>query len=391
MPKKENGLIVKALDIKDGAFKAGYPLIILFCLIGILTDLFAQNHMSDSDENAPPLAHLLIDRFLATHHYFENPTDVYKNYTLHLGLEALVNYQKITKDTTYSTYIHRYFTLRSYRFSDTISYRIIPFSDPYYAYFSIYRDNDFLQPFLFQATSMRNEVPLTREGAICLATKSDTAMLIDYLQDYGSRMARAGKLSGDTSFFGACVRQFEFYHDILRYPASGLYSQGRGWLPDKSKLSPGCWSRGQGWLLRGMVESIVCIPPESKYYQKLAALLSEFSRALLKAQQPSGMWHTLPCLPFEESHPEVSGTAMIIYYLSKASQLGHINISSLAEKLAKARMALQHYIDREGNITNISPGPGPLREQDPYRQPGEQNNPHGFPFVLMALTCYLGK
>lgn len=212
-------------------------------------------------------------------------------------------------------------------------------------------------------------------------------MLIDYLQQYCTRMARAGHLSGDSSFFAECVNQFSIYRELLRYPENSLYSQGRGWLADPLMNSPACWSRGQGWLLRGMVNALEYLPPGSHYASRLNAILVEFADALLAVQDRNGMWHTLPCLSEEDSYPEVSGTAMIAWYLCLAIRNGFLVEQRYRTAALKAIRGLDSYIDSDGSVFNISKGPGPLYSVEEYKIVGETNDPHGTQAVIGALTA----
>ncbi len=283
--------------------------------------------------------------------------------------------------------VHRFFEKRGYRAGDTIDYRQVPFADAYFAYFLHTGDSCFTGPYLEESRRMTRELPRTPEGAVCILHNGQPYMLIDYLQHYTIRMARAGSMSGDTLFFDECIGQFRKYREILRYNPSGLYSQGRGWLEDPEKLSPSCWSRGQGWLIRGMVTSLEFLPRNSAWSDTLKTYLSELAVALLNAQAPSGMWHTLPCLDQSQNHPEISGTGMIAYYMSRACREGFLEEEVYTESIRKALAAMKPYLGEDGTIRNVSPGPGPLRSVEPYLEPGETNDPHGFQAAIRASAA----
>ncbi len=348
--------------------------------------LIVQCCLLSSCNNEDAEADLLIDNFLQKHHYFNASEDVYGSYKLNFGVEAMITYSIISGKQDYIPDIERFFLNRGYEFDDTVPYHSIPFSDPFYAFYLLRNDVSFTAPYVYECKRMFEEVSRTKEGAICIHHEGRDAVLIDYLQDYASRMARLGMITGNEAYYEECVSQFEIYRQLLRDEQSGLYSQGRGWLEDTLETSPGAWSRGQGWLIRGMVNSLECIPCKTEAYDRLQEILAEFADALLCRQDEAGMWHTLPHLDFESSEPEVSGTSMISYYIAKAVNAGMLKGSQYTKAAIRAERAIHQYIDNEGNILNVSPGPGPLREIQSYRLPGKTNDGHGFPAVLLGLS-----
>ncbi len=330
-----------------------------------------------------------MERFLSSHGYFREEGQAWGNYTLDLTIEAILEYTLISGDSAHIEPVLRFFSQRGYRPEDTIDYRQVPFADAYFAYYLYTGHPEFAGPYVEESRRMRRELPRKEDGIVCILHMDSAYMLIDYLQHYAIRMARAGSLSGDTSFFRECVQQFRLYRQHLRYPGSGLYSQGRGWMEDPAQLSPSCWSRGQGWLIRGMVTSLEYLPRGSAWSDTLRSYLEELSEALLKAQNPSGMWHTLPCLADSLSHPEVSGTGMIAYYLARACGEGFLKDEVYREPIGNALRGLHPYLLEDGTIRNVSPGPGPLRTVTPYRAPGETNEPHGYQAAIRASAAGL--
>lgn len=340
----------------------------------------------------PQSIHTVIQKFLDEHNHFQQPNDAQGNYTLDLTVEAIINYAEITSDKTYLDDIELFFKQKGFQFSDTVSYRSIPFSDPYFCWFMLKRESRFIEPYIYESRKMMESLVRSPEGAICINHQGGNYLLIDYLQVYTSRMARAGFLSGDTIFYSECVRQFELYRDLLQYPNSKLYSQGRGWLENPAKISPSCWSRGQGWLLRGMVSSLEFLPKNSVYYHRLVSILKEFVDALIQKQDENGMWHTLPCLDLNESYPEVSGTALIAYNFARAYSKGYLTDLKYKKAAQKAVEGIKHFIQSDGTIKNISPGPGPLRSVNEYKSKGIINDKHGPPTVIYGLiTDYVLK
>ncbi len=326
-------------------------------------------------------------QFYDRHHRFSDTMDAWGDYTLNLTIEALLNYELRTGDPAHSPVTERFFSLRAYDPGDTILYTSIPFSNPYYSYYQIHRDPDFAVPYVSESRRMDRELGRTAEGAICIEHEGHHRMLIDYLQYYAIRMARTGMLTGDEAFYEKCVSQYELYRNLLRDQESGLWSQGRGWLPDSTRVSPGAWSRGHGWLLRGLVTSLEHLPAESIYYERLLTILESLSETLHACRDEDGMWHTLLHLPPAESEPETSGSGMIAYYWSLAVANGYLPERPYKAAALHTLSALRKYITPEGVVRNACAGPGPLRSIENYHHvPIRPGDPHGPQAIIYAMT-----
>jgi rhamnogalacturonyl hydrolase YesR len=368
--------------------KFTYIFIIPAFIISCLENFTFSQPKVQKDEAAQETQKYLenvISHFFESHNFFLETSDVHGNYTLDISIESILDYSSLTEDTTYTSIISGIFQKRGYNFSDTIPYKRFPFSNPYFAWYRVQNNPEFIAPFIFESNKMRTELVRTNKGAICINHNGGNYMLIDFLQEYASRMAKTGYLTGDTLFFKECVEQFRIYREILQDKNSGLYSQGRGWLEDRNQISPGIWSRGQGWLIRGMVTSLMYMPSESHYYKELRDYLVELADGLLKKQDEQGMWHALLHLPFSGSYPETSGTGMIAGYLAIAYHKGILADEKYKNAARKAVKGLIPYIDKNGALTYVSKGPGPLRSIEDYTIVGTDEH-HGTQAVIYALT-----
>jgi len=201
------------------------------------------------------------------------------------------------------------------------------------------------------------------------------ALLLDGFQEEASRLAKGAKLlrgiTGETEtaevWEGLCMRQFQIHRDILRDPRTGLWHNGRGWIArEPGQLSPGAWSRGHGWLLRGLVESMEALPRDGVPFQTLRGMLLELSETLGNLQDAEGMWHVLLQRPPEDSAAESSGSALIAAAWLKALRLDLLPASCGAAAMRTARALARRFVDAEGRVLSVSPGPGPLSSETPY-------------------------
>ncbi len=335
--------------------------------------------------------HLVIKNVVQ--HYFElnnnfsTQKDVWGNYTLDLTFEAMLFYDVLTKTDAYKRKVLDIMSLRNYKNTDTINYKSQPFCSINFSLFKATNDSTFIAPYLYETGEKIKKAEYSQEGAIFARHKNTRHILIDYMQEYTSRLARSGNLTNNTSYFTESVKQYEIYRKILRNPNTGLYSLGRGWLPDSMEISPGYWSRGHGWLIRGMVTTLQSLPKNTSHFLQLQQYLIELADALLKVQDNSGMWHVLLDLP-NNSYKETSGTGMIAYYLAVAYKNGFISSDKYKKSSLKAANELRSQVNVNGSILNISPGPGPLRSIDNYiKKNGDIDDKHGVQSIIYGMLA----
>ncbi len=345
-----------------------------------------QKHSSSLSKH-DSLVHLVVNNFYESHNNFKNKKDVWGDYTLDLTLEAMLAYDQVSDSTIFLPRVQQIMQMRGDTPSDTISYRIQPFGCLTFALYEATGDKDYLKPFIYATNKKHEEADFSPEGAILLENKGRKGWLIDYMQEYASRMAKAGAITGDSTYFDEALKQFELYHQTVRHPETGLYTQGKGWLENPASLSPGAWSRGQGWMLRGMISTYIFLPEYSFHRERLTPLIKDFVDTLIQYQDSNGMWHQLVHLPFKDSYEETSGTAFIAYYLTLALDLGVLKGKKYCNALEKAFKGLHQQISSEGDILNACKGPGTIYSIDKYyKTKAPVNEKHGIATMIFALA-----
>ncbi|HHH76131.1 MAG TPA: hypothetical protein ENL03_03800 [Phycisphaerae bacterium] len=318
----------------------------------------------------------------------------WSNYCLDLSLEAMLEYGAVSGEKEYIDYVQSVMTRRKWKPEKVIRYKGQPFCHVNYTFALVTQNDAYLKPFVSESEQFYKEVPKSVDGLALHRNKSveNGAIIIDFIQDYASRMAQTGKLTGEEKYYDECMEQFRLYRKVLRNSKTGLWSNGRGWLEDTSKLSPGAWSRGHGWLIRGMVDSLCALPEDSKHHRELAGYLLELSDALIEVQDEDGMWNQLLHRPFADSYADASGTGLICYNFCKAIAHGYLPREKYQKSALKAFAGLQKKVTDEGIILNVCPGPGPLRDEQEYvNNPGytEDATGHGPMAVIFACTGIL--
>jgi len=357
-----------------------------------LTILLVLSSITGFSNSPDTVIHKVVRHFFEKHNDFSSPKDAWGGYTMDITFEAMLFYDLHTGSNIYTEKVSDIMELRNRKPSDTVSFRSQPFCSYNYALYRATGNEDYVNPYVSETRRMMKEVKRTPEGAVMLhhkdKTKEGDYVLIDYIQEYCSRVARAGALTGDTLFFKEAADQYEIYRNMLRNPETGLYSQGRGWLPDSMELSPGAWSRGHGWLMRGIVPAMEAVPFQSTYYCRLQAVLEEMADALLKVQDEDGMWHQLPHLPFDKSYPESSGTGMIAYNLAVAYKKGFLTDEKYRDAALLAACELKKYVTEDGIVLGTCVGPGPLRSIDNYlNNPAKPDDHHGPQALIYGMLA----
>lgn len=326
----------------------------------------------------------VADHWLELHNNFEDQSDVWGNYTLDLTLEALLFYDAKTENDRYTNLVKQVFKKRDISDHDTISYKTQPFCSINFTLGKLTGNNEWYDGFIAESYKMYNEVARSPEGAIMINHKGNDRILIDYLQEYASRMAKTAHLNNDSLLFSECINQFLLYERLLRNPQTGLWSQGRGWCEDSTELGQGSWSRGHGWLLRGLVSSMEYLPED--YRSQLQPILQRLSYSLLQVQAKSGMYHILLNLPVNKSAPDVSGSGMIAHYLSVAVENGWLDESDFRKSILRTTNEMRKYVTEKGEVLSSSKGPGPLCNYKEYigYQP-EIDEEHGFQGVIYGM------
>ncbi len=272
--------------------------------------------------------------------------------------------------------------------------------------FTLYRKTGqeiWLQAFMYEAIMPLLAKHVSAEGAWTHSRGKygdGHAMLIDSFQEEASAVIKLSWLMrrGDVEDLPRlqatpeelehrAVEQFLIYRSILRDPQTGLWHNGRGWLPCGDVLSPGFWSRGHGWLLRGLCEAMDYLPGNAPGRGELAAIARELAESLMVIRHSDGMWTALLNQP--DSPPESSGSAMITGSLFRLIRNGTLDEERYIQLVLRSvQTLLRDYLDEQGHVLHACHGPGPLVSIEDYTAGNTYppDNPHG-----VAAFLYLAR
>lgn len=294
---------------------------------------------------------------------------IWGNYCLDLIHEGMLEYGLATGNQDFNNYVFDILKKRKSTPDKIYKWESQPFCHINYKLYEVTKGKRYIKPFIDESIKYFESVKRSSDGLVLHHSpkvSSRDNVLIDSLQDYASRMAETGKITGDEKYYKECVEQYRLHRNVLCNKENGLWSNGRGWGKDINEICQGFWSRGHGWLIRGMVNSLCVLPKKSEYYTEMQEYLVELADALIKVQDQDGMWHKMLHFDFKNSPTETSGTALICANFLKAINNGFLIGAKYEESAILAFQGLQKYITEEGIIKNVDHRGGPLKSMEGY-------------------------
>jgi len=137
------------------------------------------------------------------------------------------------------------------------------------------------------------------------------------------------------------AHEFELIQEKAMDKKTGLLyhawdeSKEMPWANKETGVSPNFWSRSMGWYVMGLVDVLDYFPKEHPKRKELILYLNTISNALVKFQDPSGLWYQVTDMGTREgNYLETSGTAMFAYAFAKGAKKGYLpkKFKKIAEK-----------------------------------------------------------
>lgn len=174
----------------------------------------------------------------------------------------------------------------------------------------------------------------------------------------------------------------------LRDTETGLIHQARGvmWM-ERGEMTSDCWSRGNGWFAMALAALLRDYPADSPMRNEIEALAAGYFKAVLRFQDPDGLWHQE--MTFADSYPEISGTGLLLYGIGRAIEAGVLDRREYLPAFRKGLAGMLRYIDSEGNVCNVCSGCLAWGDGGKEAYASHEyycNDPHAFGPVLMAIA-----
>jgi rhamnogalacturonyl hydrolase YesR len=181
-------------------------------------------------------------------------------------------------------------------------------------------------------------------------------------------------------YLDEAVRQVELHAAHLFDTEAGLYRHAEqaatGWR------TSGYWGRGNGWMVMSCLELLEYLPKAHPGRERVLQLFQRHCRALLQAQDPRGLWHTV--LERPDTYLETSCSAMFAYSFARGVALGFLERTYL-DAARRTWRALQDKVDERGNVVGVSAGTGP-GDVAQYNSIPTGSYPWGTGAFLLAAT-----
>ncbi len=139
------------------------------------------------------------------------------------------------------------------------------------------------------------------------------------------------------------------------------------------------WGRGNGWVMGGLARVLDLLPAGHPARPRFEQQFREMAAAVLKCQQPDGMWRA--SLLDANAYPmeETSGTAFFCYAFAWGVNRGLLDRATYEPAALKAWASVARYVKPDGKLTHVQPvGHTPVTF-DP-----ETTEPYGVGALLLA-------
>ena len=160
----------------------------------------------------------------------------------------------------------------------------------------------------------------------------------------GAMLGRAQRITGDSAYSDIQAR---FLLDAEVQQPNGLFWHCRdaAWF----------WGRGNGFAALGYAETLTYMPDDHADREALLAQHRRHLVALLRYQQPSGMWRQV--VDFPGSYQEMTATCMIGYAMARGMRRGWLD-ADFGDALELAWQGVNERIDGEGGLVDVCTGTG---------------------------------
>jgi rhamnogalacturonyl hydrolase YesR len=172
-----------------------------------------------------------------------------------------------------------------------------------------------------------------------------TRFWIDDMYMITAVQVQAYRATGDRKYLDRAAHEMSVYLDQLQQP-NGLFYHA----PDV----PFYWGRGNGWVAAGMTELLRSMPSDHPDREHILTAYRKMLASLLKYQNADGTWNQL--IDHPEAWPETSSTGMFAFAMITGVKNRWLDRKTYAPAARKAWLGLVHYIDANGDVSNVCEG-----------------------------------
>jgi unsaturated rhamnogalacturonyl hydrolase len=209
----------------------------------------------------------------------------------------------------------------------------------------------------------------------------ETRFWIDDMYMLEILQLEAFRATGDHKYIDRAANEMVAYLRKLQQP-NGLFYHA----PDV----PFFWGRGDGWIAAGMAEMLLSLPADHPQRPEILAGYRKMMAALIKNQNPDGMWRQL--IDHPEAWEETSSTGMFTFSLIEGVRHGWLDEETYGPAARKGWIGLAGFVDQNADVTNVCAGTNKKDSLEYYlARPRRTGDFHGQAPVLWAVRALLEK
>src|SRR5215471_4074225 len=206
-----------------------------------------------------------------------------------------------------------------------------------------------------------------------------TRFWIDDMYMITAAQVQAYRATGDKKYLDHAAHEMVAYLDKLQQP-NGLFYHA----PDV----PFFWGRGNGWVAAGMTELLRSLPEDHPDRTRILSSYRKMLASLLKYQNSNGTWNQL--IDHPEAWPETSSTGMFTFAMITGVKSGWLEKKKYAPAARKAWLGLVHYIDANGDVSNVCEGTNKKNDLNYYLNRARNTGDlHGEAPILWSASAML--
>lgn len=171
----------------------------------------------------------------------------------------------------------------------------------------------------------------------------------------GPILAAAGNLTGDENYYSLARLHIRYMQNLCRRK-DGIYRH--------SPLDEAAWGRGNGFPALGLALVLSEVPETHPVHKKLRKGLQAHLRALIKHQDPTGMWHQIIDEP--GSYREMTSTCMITFAMLRGLRNGWLDEKDFLPAINTAIPAIMSRISPTGELIDVCTGTGKQKNRLAY-------------------------
>jgi unsaturated rhamnogalacturonyl hydrolase len=194
-------------------------------------------------------------------------------------------------------------------------------------------------------------------------------------------LADAGALTGERKYFDMAARHIDYMRRLVLRP-DGLYRHHPG--------TEVAWGRGNAFPAMGLALTLSELPPDHPAYPHILAAYRAHMAALLKFQQPDGMWRNV--IDRRGAYPEFSATAMIAFAMLRGVERGWLPHRPYGQAVDRAWRAVLARVGPEGRLVNVCESTATAKTLEDYmgRAAILGPDPRGGAMALLLATEMAG-